>query len=256
VDPPEFPTTTRPPFNAEMCDLVVELRPEAVSFHFGLPERRLVDRLKAAGCLVLSSATTVAEARWLEEHGADAVIAQGVEAGGHRATFLASEPASQVGTHVLVPQVLDAVKVPVIAAGGIADGRGIAAALALGASAVQMGTAYLLCPEARISALHRAAIKSAKDKVTAISNVLTGRPARVFVNRIVREVGPLAADVPSFPLGGVALAPVQRKAESQGSADFSGLYAGEAAALCRELPAGELTLKLAAETLQALGRAG
>ena len=173
--------------------------------------------------------------------------------------FLTSEPASQLGTLVLVPQVVDAVKVPVIAAGGIADGRAIAAAFALGASAVQMGTAYLLCPEARISAHHRAALRSAKDQVTAISNVITGRPARVFVNRIVREVGPLATGVPSFPLGGVALEPLRTKAESQGSADFSGLYAGQAAALCRELPAGELTLKLAVEALQrvgSLGRAG
>jgi nitronate monooxygenase len=256
VNPPQFPASTRPPFDAEMCDVVVELRPEVVSFHFGLPEKSLVDRLKATGCVILSSATTVTEARWLEEHGVDAVIAQGVEAGGHRGMFLTSEPASQLGTLVLVPQVVDAVKVPVIAAGGIADGRGIAAAFALGASAVQMGTAYLLCPEARISTLHRAAIKSAKDKLTAISNVITGRPARVFVNRIVREVGPLATNVPSFPLGGVALEPLRTKAESQGSADFSGLYAGEAAALCRELPAGELTLKLAAEALQRLDRAG
>jgi nitronate monooxygenase len=189
----------------------------------------------------------------------DAVIAQGVEAGGSRAMFLTSDLASQLGTLVLVPQVVDAVRVPVIAAGGIADGRAIAAALALGASAVQMGTAYLLCPEATISALHPAAIKSAHGKPSAISNVLTGRPARVLVNRIVREVGPLATDVPSFPLGALALDPLRKKAESGGSADFSGLYAGEDAALCRELPAGELTLKLAAETLQrlgALGRAG
>jgi nitronate monooxygenase len=260
VNPPEFPTSSsRPPFGAEMCDVVVELKPQAVSFHFGLPEKSLVDRLKAAGCVILSSATTVTEARWLEDHGVDAVIAQGAEAGGHRGMFLTSEPASQVGTLVLVPQVVDAVNVPVIAAGGIADGRGIAAAFALGASAVQMGTAYLLCPEARISAHHRAALKSAKDKLTAISNVITGRPARVFVNRIVLEVGPLATGVPSFPLGGVALEPLRTKAESLGSADFSGLYAGQAAALGRELPAGELTLKLAAEALQrlgALGRAG
>ena len=167
--------------------------------------------------------------------------------------------ASQLGTLVLVPEVVDAVKIPVIAAGGIADGRSIAAALALGASGVQMGTAYLLCPEATVSPLHRAAIKSASDKLSAITNVLTGRPARVLVNRIVREVGPLAADVPSFPLGALALEPLRKKAESQGSADFSGLYAGEAAALCRELRAGELTLKLAAksfERLGALGRAG
>jgi nitronate monooxygenase len=259
VNPPEFPTGTRPPFGPEMCDAVVELKPQVVSFHFGLPEKSLVDRLKAAGCMIISSATTAMEARWLEDHGVDAVIAQGVEAGGHRGMFLTTEPASQVGTLALVPQVVDAVNVPVIAAGGIADGRGIVAAFALGASAVQMGTAYLLCPEARISAYHRAALKSARDKLTAISNVITGRPARVFVNRIVLEVGPLATGVPSFPLGGVALEPLRTKAESQGSADFSGLYAGQAAALGRELPAGELTLKLAAEALQrlgALGRAG
>jgi nitronate monooxygenase len=259
VNPPDFPTGTRPPFGAEMCDVVVELKPKVVSFHFGLPEKSLVERLKAAGCVIFSSATTVAEARWLEERGVDAVIAQGAEAGGHRGMFLTSEPASQLGTLVLVPQVVDAVMVPVIAAGGIADGRGIAAAFALGASAVQMGTSYLLCPEARISAHHRAALRSAKDNHTAISNVITGRPARVFVNRIVREVGPLATGVPSFPLGGVALEPLRTKAESQGSVEFSGLYAGQAAALCRELPAGELTSNLAAEALQrlsAVGRAG
>ena len=257
VNPPQLlAASTRPSFDAEMCDVVVELRPEVVSFHWGLPEISLVDRLKAAGCVILSSATTVTEARWLEEHGADAVIAQGVEAGGHRGMFLTRDLESQLGTLVLVPQVVDAVKVPVIAAGGIADGRGIAAALALGASGVQMGTAYLLCSEATISTLHRAAIKSAKDRHSVISNVLTGLPARVLVNRIVREVGPLAADAPSFPLGAVTLGPFRTKAESQGSDDFTGLYAGEAAALCGELPAGELTLKLAAEALQRLDRAG
>jgi nitronate monooxygenase len=256
VDPPDFPPSFPPFFSAEKCDVVVELRPEVVSFHFGLPEQSLVDRIKAAGCKILSSATTVTEARWLEDHGVDAVIAQGVEAGGTRAMFLTSDPASQLGTLALVPQVVDAVKIPVIAAGGIADGRAIAAALALGASGVQMGTAYLLCPEATISPLHRATIKSANDKLTAISNVLTGRPARVFVNRIVREVGPLATDVPSFPLGAFALEPLRKKAESRGSFDFSGLNAGEAVALCRELPAGELTSTLAAETLQRLGGLG
>ena len=259
VDPPDHLPNIPGPFNAEICDAVVELKPEVVSFHFGLPEKALVDRLKAAGSMVICSATTVAEARWLEDHGADAIIAQGVEAGGHRGMFLTTDLTTQVGTLALVPQVVDAVKLPVIAAGGIGDGRAIAAALALGASAVQMGTAYLLCPEALTSALHRAAIKSANDKLSVVTNVLTGRPARVLVNRFVREVGPLAADVPSFPLGALAIEPVRKKAESQGSSDFSGLYAGEAAALCRELPAGELTSKLAAESLQrlgALGRAG
>jgi nitronate monooxygenase len=256
VEPPAIPASTLAPFGAEMCDVAVELKPEVVSFHFGLPDKSLVNRLKAAGCKIFSTATTVAEARWLEDHGADAVIAQGIEAGGHRGMFLTAELASQLGTFALVPQVVDAVKVPVIAAGGIADGRGIAAALALGASAVQMGTAYLLCPEASISKPYRAALKSARDKPSVVTNVLTGLPARVFANRLTRELGPLATGVPSFPLPAVALTPLRMEAEFQGSADFSTLYAGQSAALGRELPARELTLKLAAEALERLGKLG
>ena len=256
VDAPASPTRTLAPFGAEMCDAVVELRPQVVSFHFGLPEASLVKRVKDAGCTILSSATTVAEARWLEDHGADAIIAQGVEAGGHRGMFLTTEPASQISTLALVPQVVDAVRVPVIAAGGVADGRGIVAALALDASAVQMGTAYLLCPEACISTHHRAAVKSARDNITAITNVMTGRPARVFMNRVVREIGPIATDAPPFPLPGAALAPLRAKAESQGSADYSPLYAGQAAALGRDLPASELTQKFASEALERLGTLG
>ncbi|HUF21621.1 MAG TPA: nitronate monooxygenase [Burkholderiales bacterium] len=252
IPSPEYPGSSLPPFGAEMCETVVGLRPEVVSFHFGVPEKTLIDRLKAAGCRIFSTATTVAEARWLEDHGADAVIAQGIEAGGHRGTFLATDPASQVGTFALVPQVVDAVKVPVIAAGGIADGRGIAAAMALGASAVQLGTAYLLCPEASISAHHRVALKSARDNHTVVTNVLTGLPARVFMNRIARELGPLATEVPAFPLPAIVLAPLRIQAESMGSTDFSALYAGQAAALARELPAGGLTLKLADEAMARL----
>ena len=255
VDLPVSPAHVFMPFGAEMCDTVVELKPDVVSFHFGLPEQSLLDRVKGAGSMVFSSATTVAEARWLEDHGADAVIAQGVEAGGHRGIFLTADLNTQVGTLALVPQVVDAVRVPVIAAGGIADGRGIAAALTLGASAVQMGTAYLLCPEAHITALHRAALKSARDNETVITNVLTGRPARAFMTRIVRELGPLASGVPSFPIPGYDLFPLSAKAQSLGSTDFSGLYAGQAAALAQELPAGELTVKLAASALEHLGRA-
>jgi nitronate monooxygenase len=256
LDPPALPASALVPFNAEMCDVAVELKPEVVSFQFGLPGKHLIDRLKAAGSGIIGTATTVVEARWLEDHGADAVVAQGIEAGGHRGTFLATESASQLGTLALVPQVVDAVKVPVIAAGGIADGRGIAAALDLGASAVQMGTAYLFCPEAEISALYRAALKSARDNPSVITNVLTGLPARVFMNRITRELGPLATGVPSFPLPAAALAPLRIEAEFQGSADYSTFYAGEAAVLGRELPAGELTLRLAAEALDRLGKLG
>ena len=253
VEIPSSPARALAPFGGEMCDVVVELKPEVVSFHFGLPDALLVRRLKESGCKIFSSATTVAEARWLEDHGADAVIAQGVEAGGHRGMFLATETASQVGTLALLPQVVDAVKVPVIAAGGIADGRGIAASMALGASAVQLGTAYLLCPEARISAQYRTALKAARDDSTAITNVLTGRPARVITNRLVRQIGPIAREVPAFPLPNAALTSLRLKAEEQGSADFSALYAGQAASLGRELSAKELTLKLAAEALERLG---
>jgi nitronate monooxygenase len=253
VTPPKLPASAGRQFTAEICDVLVELRPAVVSFHVALPDESLINRLKAAGCVIFSSATTVAEARWLEDHGADAVVAQGVEAGGHRGMFLTTEPASQVGTLVLVPQVADAVKIPVIAAGGIADGRAIAAAFALGASAVQMGTAYLLCPEASVSPLHRAVLRSAKDNLTVVTNVVSGRQARVFMNRIVREMGPFANGVPSFPLGATALAPLRAKAKERGSADFSALFAGQAAALSRELPAGDLTLKFAAEALERLG---
>ena len=246
----------RTPFDAAMCDVVVAAGPAVVSFHFGLPDAALLNRVKDAGCLVLSSATTVAEARWLVEHGADAVIAQGYEAGGHRGMFLTEDVAGQVGTFALVPQVVDAVNVPVIAAGGIVDGRGIAAALALGAAGVQIGTAYLFTPEAKISAPHRAALNAARDDGTALTNVMTGRPARGFVNRVMREVGPLSDQAPAFPLAANALAPLRAKAEAQGSGEFSPMWSGQAAALGRELPAGELTHALAAEALDCMRRLG
>ncbi|GAB3252047.1 nitronate monooxygenase [Larkinella harenae] len=255
IDPQTpIPTSSRAPFDSVLCELVEELRPEVVSFHFGLPEPALLARVKASGAMVLSSATSVDEAVWLEEHGCDAVIAQGAEAGGHRGIFLNKETATQVGTMALVPQVVDAVTIPVIAAGGIADARGIAAALVLGASAVQLGTAYLFCPEAEISALYRSALGAAKDNNTAITNVFTGRPARGIVNRLVREVGPLSDAAPEFPLAGGALVPLRAKVEVNGSADFTSLWAGQAARLSRALPAGELTRQLADETLRTLAR--
>jgi nitronate monooxygenase len=253
IDPgAPVPMTNRAPFDASFCAVVEELKPEVVSFHFGLPEKLLLARAKAAGCKIFASATTVAEARLLEAAGADAIIAQGFEAGGHRGMFLASDVATQVGTFALVPQVVDAVKIPVIAAGGIGDARGIAAALALGAAGVQIGTAYLWSAESKISPLHRAALEEAQADGTALTNVMSGRPARGLINRIVREVGPISDVAPEFPLATGALAPLRAKAEAQGSSDFSALWAGQAAALGRALPAGEVTRRLAAETAELL----
>jgi nitronate monooxygenase len=246
------PSSNRTAFDDAMCEVVEETRPEVASFHFGLPEARLVDRVKAAGCIVISSATTAAEARWLVDHGADAVIAQGNEAGGHRGMFLTDNLSEQVGTFALVPQVVDVVKVPVIAAGAVTDARGIAAAFALGAAGVQLGSAYLWTPEAKIPAPHRKALEAARDDGTALTNLMTGRPARGIVNRVMREIGPVSDVAPEFPLAAGALAPLRAKAEAQGSGDFSPLWAGQAAGLGRAMPAGELTKTLAAEALERL----
>lgn len=247
-----LPGVSRDPFDETMCEVVEELKPEVVSFHLGLPKRSLLDRVKAAGCRMLSSATTVEEARWLEDHGCDAIIAQGYEAGGHRGMFLTDDISTQVGTLALVPQVVDAVTVPVIAAGGIADGRGIAAAFVLGAAGVQIGTAYLFTPESLISPLHRAALHSAREDQTALTNVFSGRPARSLMNRIMREVGPMSDVAPVFPTAGSALAPLKAEAEAAGATDFSSLWSGQAARLGREASAGDLTRQLAEDAAQHL----
>lgn len=235
----------RNPFDDAYGAVVEEYRPEVVSFHFGLPAPALLDRVRQTGAKIIASATTVAEACWLAERGVDAIIAMGFEAGGHRGNFLTGDMSTQVGTVALVPQVVDAVKVPVIAAGGIADRRGVRAAFALGASAVQVGTAYLFTPEARISALHREALGAAPDDGTALTNLFTGRPARGIVNRLMRELGPLCTDVPAFPTAGAALAPLRARAEKEGKADFTNLWAGQAARLGQPMPAADLTRHLA-----------
>ena len=231
-----------------MADVLEEFRPAVVSFHFGLPSSDLLSRVRATGAKILSSATTVDEARWLEAQGVDAVIAQGWEAGGHRGIFLSDDLSTQMGTLALVPQIVAAVKIPVIAAGGIADAKGIAAAMALGAAGVQVGTAYLLCPEATTSPLHRAALKSDRARVTAVTNVFTGRPARGIVNRIMRELGPISAAAPEFPLALPAVVPLRAKAESLGRDDFSPLWAGQNASGCREISAADLTRELGEST--------
>jgi nitronate monooxygenase len=235
------PAAGRAPFDDNYCALVESYRPEVVSFHFGLPGPDLLERVRRTGAKIIASATTVAEARWLAEYGVDAVIAMGFEAGGHRGNFLSDDMATQVGTMALVPQVADAVSVPVIAAGGISDRRGVRAAFVLGASAVQVGTAYLLTPEAKITAFHREALKAARDDNTAVTNIFTGRPARGIVNRIMREIGPLAKAAPTFPTAGGALAPLRAVTEKDGRSDFSNMWAGQAAGLAREMSAAALT---------------
>jgi nitronate monooxygenase len=236
---------SRAPFDAAACTLVEELKPRVVSFHFGLPDKALLGRVKAAGCVVLASATTVKEAAWLETRGVDAIIAQGAEAGGHRGMFLTEDLAAQPGTIALVPQVVDAVRVPVIAAGGIADARGIVAAFALGAAGVQLGTVYLRCAEAKISAPYRAALAHAGDDSTVLTNVFTGRPARGIRNEAVDLLGPIAKDAPAFPHAATALAPLRAAAERAGSGGFSPLWAGQAVHLARAMPAAALTRELA-----------
>lgn len=235
----------RLPFNEEAAALVEAFRPAVVSFHFGLPDETLLERVRRSGAKVLSSATTLDEALWLQEHGVDAVIAQGLEAGGHRGHFLAHDLSRQLGTFALLPQLVDALDVPVIAAGGISDARGVAAAMALGAAGVQVGSAYLLCPEATTSAIHRAALQSPAARHTALTNLFSGRPARGIVNRLMRELGPLSTQAPEFPLATAAIAPLRAAAEAQGSGDFSPLWAGQNVANCRPVPAAELTRELA-----------
>jgi nitronate monooxygenase len=246
---PMAPVTAanRAPFDAAMCAAVEELRPEVVSFHFGLPEPALLSRVKATGAIVMGSATVVREAVWLEQHGADVIIAQGADAGGHRGMFLTENLAEQVGTFSLLPQVVDAVKLPVIAAGGVSDARGIVAAFALGAAGVQIGSAYLRCPESKVSGPGRAALAMAGDESTVITNVMTGRWARGVANRVMREVGPISPDAPAFPHAATALGPLKVAAEKQGKSDFTNLWAGQAVALGSEQPAAELTRRLASD---------
>ncbi len=248
IDPDTIPVGPgRAPFSADMVGVLEQYRPAVVSFHFGLPSADLLARVRAWGAKILCSATTVEEAHWLEARGVDAIIAQGLEAGGHRGIFLSEDLSTQMGTFALVRQIVQTVKLPVIAAGGIADASGVAAALKLGAAGVQVGTVYLLCTEAKTSALHRSALKSEAAGHTAVTNLFTGRPARSIVNRLVSELGPIGAAMPAFPLAAGALAPLRAAAEKQGRDDFSSLWAGQNTRACKEVPAAELTRELAAE---------
>jgi nitronate monooxygenase len=235
---------SRTPFSNAAADALEPFRPAVVSFHFGLPSPELIARIKSWGSKVFSSATTVDEALWLEKRGVDAVIAQGVEAGGHRGIFLSDDLTTQSGTFALLPQVVNAVRVPVIAAGGIADAKGVAAAMSLGAAGAQLGTSYLLCPESTTSAVHRAALKTPEARHTALTNLFTGRPARGIMNRLMRDLGPLNPTAPAFPLAATAIAPLRKIAEGEGLGDFSSLWAGQNVSGCREISAAALTRSL------------
>ena len=239
----------RLPFDEAMAGVVEEIRPPVVSFHFGLPAELLLSQVKATGAVVIGNATTVEEARWLEEHGVDAIIAQGFEAGGHIGRFLGSSPDEALGLFALVPLVADAVSVPVIAAGGIADGRGVAAALTLGASAVQLGTAYLHTREAHISDTHRERLR---EGGTVFTNLMTGGLARGLHGRLIHEVGPVREEAPPYPLASAALAPIRAAAEKRGEYGFGPLWAGQAAPLGTAMPAAQLTRALADDALAIL----
>lgn len=246
IDPASVPAGAgRVPFSHAVADVVEPFRPPVMSFHFGLPAPDLLARVKSWGSMVLSSATTVEEALWLEAHGADAVIAQGLEAGGHRGMFLTDQLGTQLGTLALVPQLVAAVKIPVIAAGGVADAAGVRAAMALGAAGVQVGTAYLCCPEATTSALHRAALMNEAARHTELTTLFSGRPARGIVNRLMRELGSMNPAAPAFPLATAAVAPLRVHFEALGRTDCSPLWSGQNASGCRAVPAAEVTAALA-----------
>jgi nitronate monooxygenase len=246
IDPDTIATgPSRLPFSDETAAILAEFKPAVVSFHFGLPSTTLLNRVRSWGAKILSTATTVKEACWLEANGVDAIIAQGLEAGGHRGHFLCDDLNEQMGTFSLLPQILRSVKVPVIAAGGIADAKGVSAAMLLGAAGVQIGTAYMLCSEANTSAVHRAALKSDAAKVTALTNLFTGRPARGIVNRLMQDLGPMHPNAPAFPLATSALAPLRSAAEAGAGNGFSPLWAGQNVTGCAEVSAASMTRLLA-----------
>lgn len=246
LDPADIPQkASRQPFSHEMADVLEMFKPRIVSFHYGLPEKDLLERVKSWGATVLSTATTVAEAEWLEANGADGIIGQGSEAGGHRGMFLTRDVTTQIGTFALLPQIIQKVNLPVIAAGGIADAKGVQAVLNLGAAAAQIGTAYLLCDEATTREVHRNALKTDMIRHTVLTTLFSGGAARGMVNRLIQELGPMHADAPPYPLASAALAPIRAAAESAGSGDFSPLWAGQNGTGCKEISAADLTREFA-----------
>lgn len=245
IDPTTISSSTsRKPFDQQAAEILGQFKPPIVSFHFGLPSPELLNYIRSWNAKIMSTATTVEEAIWLEANGADIVIAQGLEAGGHRGMFLNRDLTTQMGTLALVSQIVPAIRLPVVAAGGIADNKGIAAVMKLGAVAAQIGTAYLLCPEATTRSVHRAALKRPEARHTAITNLFSGGAARGMFNRFMLEHGPMSDKAPPYPLASAAVAPLRTKAESQGKGDFSPLWAGQNTTGCKEIPAADLTYAL------------
>jgi nitronate monooxygenase len=246
---PGAKSVLRMPFDDQAMQIVEEFLPEVVSFHFGLPEDKYVERIKQLGLKIISSATTLDEALFLQSRGVDAVIAQGVEAGGHRAIFLNQDLNCQVGAFTLLSQLIKRLRIPIIAAGGIASQREIEWAFSLGASAVQIGSAWLLCDEATTSQVHRKAIVDAQNAIlndsqdlpyTAITNVFSGRPARGLMNRFMKELGPLSYDAPDFPYASAASAALRTAYEGRGEPDFSPLWCGQNFVSIRTTSAADL----------------
>ena len=246
LGPVPDPTASAGGVTEEHLAVLIDARPEVVSFHFGLPDPLILETLKAHGVYTLCSATTVAEAKTLEAGGIDAVIAQGAEAGGHRGTFSGVDVQMQSGLFSLLPQIVDAVSVPVIAAGGVVNGRTVAAAIMLGASGVQVGTAFLRCDEANVTDAHRAALQTASDASTTVTDVVSGRPARFIKNRLIEELS--GTEPLPFPAQYSLTGPL----EATGDEDLSGLFAGQSVALTREMPAASLVRTLGEETNQRL----
>jgi nitronate monooxygenase len=251
LPPPAVPSAPFASFGIDHMALIESHRPRIVSFHYGLPTSDLLAAVKTTGAIVMCSATSVAEARLLAEGGADVIIAQGAEAGGHRGTFTGLALTRQAGTMALVPQIVDAVDRPVVAAGGITDGRGIAAALMLGASAVQMGTAFLFCPESQVSAAHRKALAQARDDATRLTRLLSGKPARSLINELMERLEDAEDQAAPFPTQTSLIAPLRQE-----DGQWSSLWAGQAAALGREMPAADLVKNLAEEVERLLRRKG
>ncbi|KXI23588.1 NAD(P)H-dependent flavin oxidoreductase [Photobacterium sanguinicancri] len=237
--------SNRVPFSHDIADAIEPFSPEFISFHFGLPDKDLLQRVKSWGTKVVSSATTVEEAIWLESRGVHGIIAQGLEAGGHRGMFLSNKISTQIGLVSLVSQVVNRVNVPVIAAGGISDSKGVNACLQLGASAVQIGTSYLLCTEAKTSEIHKQALTSDKSSHTAVTNIFSGKPARGIVNRVMDELGYMSAFVPEFPFASIEMSQLRHRAEKLGMDGFSPLWCGQNTQGCKEISAKALTVQLA-----------